>query len=56
MKQEWTNHAAIAYLAAARHCVFEYMEAFYNSQRIHKTLNYMSPNEFEAAHTPAVAV
>ena len=56
LKHEWTNHAALADLAAARHCVFEYIEAFYNSRRIHKTLNYMSPNQFEAEHTPVVAV
>ena len=56
LKQEWTNHAVLPDLAAARHCVFEYIEAFYNSQRIHKTLNYMSPNQFEAEHTPVVAV
>lgn len=28
--------------------IFEYIEVFYNRQRLHSTLNYMSPVEFEA--------
>jgi putative transposase len=27
--------------------VFEYIEAFYNRQRRHSTLGYLSPEEFE---------
>ncbi|WP_113868201.1 IS3 family transposase [Paraliobacillus ryukyuensis] len=26
---------------------FEYIEFFYNSKRIHSTLSYYTPNEFE---------
>ncbi len=29
-------------------CIFEYVECFYNTKRAHSTLNYLSPNEFEA--------
>jgi len=28
--------------------IFEYIEAFYNRKRAHSTLNYSSPEEFEA--------
>ena len=27
--------------------IFEYIEIFYNRQRIHSSNNYMSPNEYE---------
>lgn len=32
---------------AARQCVFEYIEVWYNRQRRHSTLGYLSPAEFE---------
>ncbi|MDP4086611.1 MAG: IS3 family transposase, partial [Bacillota bacterium] len=31
----------------AKKSLFEYIEFFYNSKRIHSTLGYYSPNEFE---------
>ncbi|UZQ51468.1 IS3 family transposase [Clostridium kluyveri] len=33
--------------------VFEYIETFYNTTRIHSHCNYMSPNEFEKAYENA---
>jgi transposase InsO family protein len=33
--------------AQARSAIFEYMEAWYNRQRLHSTLGYLSPLEFE---------
>lgn len=27
--------------------IFEYIEAFYNTKRIHSHCDYMSPNDFE---------
>ena len=32
---------------AAKQSIFEYIEVFYNRQRIHSTLNFVSPYEFE---------
>ncbi|MAG55497.1 MAG: hypothetical protein CMJ83_04320 [Planctomycetes bacterium] len=33
--------------------MFDYIEAFYNRQRLHSTIDYMSPVEFERACTEA---
>jgi len=55
LKHEWTNHESYADLPEARLGVFKYIETFYNSVRIHQTLNYLSPNHFEAEHAPAHA-
>ena len=32
----------------AKHELFEYIEMFYNQQRTHSTLGYLSPGEYEA--------
>ena len=32
----------------ARRSIFEYIEVFYNRRRLHSSLGYMSPVEFEA--------
>jgi putative transposase len=57
LKHEWTNHAHFWNLEEARLSVFRYIETFYNSQRLHQTLGYQSPNTFEAEfsadHAPA---
>ena len=37
----------------ARNKVFEFIEVFYNKVRLHSTLGYLSPEEFEAAHERA---
>jgi putative transposase len=34
----------------ARTALFDYIEAFYNRQRLHSTLGYRSPDEFERDH------
>jgi transposase InsO family protein len=36
--------------ALARTTIFEYIEVWYNRQRLHSTLGYLSPAEFELNH------
>lgn len=55
LKHEWTNHEAFHDLADARLSVFKYIETFYNPVRLHQTLGYKSPNQYEADHAPAAA-
>jgi putative transposase len=55
LKYEWTNHERFANLEEARLSVFKYIETFYNPVRLHETLNYLSPDEYEAENAPAVA-
>jgi putative transposase len=40
---------------AAMQAIFEYIEAFYNRTRLHSTLNYRSPVEYEEARAQKVA-
>jgi len=37
--------------AEARTAVFDYIESFYNRERRHSTLGYLSPREFEMIST-----
>jgi len=55
LKHEWTNHERFHNLEDAHLSVFRYIETFYNPQRLHQTLGYLSPNQFEAVHAPATA-
>lgn len=55
LKHEWTKHERFADLEAARLSVFKYVETFYNPVRLHQTLGYQSPDQFEADHAPATA-
>ena len=40
---------------AARWNVFKYVEMFYNLHRLHQTLEYRSPGQFEAENAPVFA-
>ncbi|MGD0219772.1 MAG: IS3 family transposase, partial [Acidimicrobiales bacterium] len=33
--------------AQARRAIFEFVEVFYNRQRLHSSLNYLTPVEYE---------
>ena len=55
LKHEWTKHESYADLPEARLSVFKYIETFYNSVRIHQTLGYLSPNQYEAENAPDLA-
>ena len=54
LKVELVRDAAWATRATARAALFEYLEIFYNGQRRHSALGYLSPRAFEqqAAQTP----
>jgi transposase InsO family protein len=50
LKNEWVDHEDYCSRQQARQSIFEYIEVFYNRQRRHATLKYMTPAEFEAVH------
>lgn len=47
IKREWLNRFHIINYKHAYRLVFEYIETFYNTIRIHSHCDYMSPNDFE---------
>ena len=47
---KWLNRFKIRDYKQAYRLIFEYLEAFYNTKRIHSHCNYMSPNEFERVY------
>lgn len=47
LKNELTHHLQFTTREEARTAIFEYIEVFYNRQRLHQTLGYRSPAEFE---------
>ena len=49
-RRRWTSRKELA------QAIFEYIEAWYNPQRRHSSIEYMSPIEYENRHTPAKAV
>ena len=52
LKTELIGRRKFATRAAARRAIFEYIEGFYNRQRLHSTLGYMSPAEYEGSRQP----
>jgi transposase InsO family protein len=49
LKAELVNDAHYATHEQARASIFEYIEVFYNRQRLHSSLGYVSPEAFEAS-------
>jgi putative transposase len=49
IKREWLNRFVIKHLKHAHELVFEYIETFYNTTRIHSCCNMQSPHDFEAS-------
>lgn len=47
IKREWLNRFNIKNYRHAYNLIFEYIETFYNTVRIHSHCDYMSPDEFE---------
>ena len=48
LKTEWLYHVDLEDLGHAEQELFEYIELFYNNQRLHASLDYLSPADFEA--------
>ncbi len=54
IKTEWINRQDYLTRQQGKQSVFEYIACFYNCQRKHSSLGYMSPMDFEAAANVAV--
>jgi putative transposase len=52
LKKELVHGSDFGTRAEARAAVFEYIEVFYNNQRRHSSLGYVSPAEYEQSRTP----
>lgn len=50
IKREWLNKYRIWDYDQAKRLIFEYIEAFYNTVRIHGHCEYTSPNQYEQAY------
>ena len=47
IKREWLNRYVIQHLSHAHELIFEYIETFYNTKRIHSHCNMKSPYDYE---------
>ena len=52
VKTEWVDHQDYHTHAQAKQDLFEYIEVFYNKQRRHSYLDYLSPVEYERLNAP----
>ncbi len=52
LKTEWVSHEDYHTKAEAKQSLFEYIEVFYNRQRRHSYLGYLSPVEYERQNAP----
>jgi putative transposase len=55
LKHEWTKFETFADLQDARLSVFRYIDTFYNAERIHRSLGYLTPDQFEEKHDNTLA-
>ncbi|WP_349637112.1 IS3 family transposase [Streptomyces sp. RerS4] len=49
LKNELVSHHTWHTHAAARSAIFEYIEGWYNTRRLHSSLGYQSPAQYETA-------
>ena len=47
LKNELIYHEDFTDRDQARSAIFDYIEVFYNRQRLHQTLDYKTPNDYE---------
>jgi transposase InsO family protein len=52
LKRELVHDESYTTRAEAQASIFEYVEAFYNRVRLHSSLGYLSPEQFERAQNP----
>ena len=50
LKQELIHQVHFKTRQEAKSAIFEYIEVFYNRQRLHSTLDYIPPSEYEGIH------
>lgn len=50
LKNELVHHCNFEDRTQARSAIFDYIEVFYNRQRIHQTIGYHSPEEYEVVN------
>jgi putative transposase len=50
LKNEWVHHQKYQTRSQARTDIFGYIEGFYNTVRLHSSLGFLSPVEFEAKY------
>lgn len=55
IKREWLNNYKIKNYDHASQLIFEYIEGFYNTVRIHSHCDYLSPKEYETNYKLAKA-
>ena len=55
LDHEWMKHETLEGLDAARLSVFKHVEAFYNTERLHQSLGFKSPDQFKTDHAPVLA-
>jgi transposase InsO family protein len=51
LKTELVYRQSYRFRAEARQAIFEYLEVFYNRQRRHSALGYLSPAQYEAEYS-----
>lgn len=56
LKQELQNDARFVSREEARTQLFEYIEIFYNRKRLHSTLGYVSPTQYESKLSNLVSI
>jgi putative transposase len=52
LKRELVHDERYTTRGQAKASIFEYVEAFYNRVRLHSSLGFVSPEEFERSHNP----
>ena len=55
IKREWLDRFKITDFRHTYRLVFEYIEAFYNTVRIHSHCDYMSPDQYEKLYQKVTA-